>query len=261
MFRRIPFALALVLGLSLHAAQAKKSSDEATAEIEPTGVKEFDDVFEKVKAIHTDLGTMETKVGSSRSDVATALGLAKDTSFADSFAELKKRGEGKLNVALDDRKLPKLKAEDAAPDDVKTPASKVNASTDAMVSAKDRLPSIKDNSLALEKEVEHFPGKVNADLIEKNNLSVTSLPKVLKKTESNVKVTAATPQRVEAVGKEIEGYFTTLGTVFTGGAAIVSETTTTTTTTTTTSTKPAVGEKNDRGETVTATTTMGGKKK
>jgi hypothetical protein len=272
MFRRIPFALALVLGLSLHDAQAKKTSDDAAAtetkEIEPTGVKEFDAVFEKVKAIHVDLAAMETKIASSRTDVATALGLAKDTSFTDSFAELKKRGEGKLSVALDDRKLPTLKAEDAAPDDVKTAASKVNASTDALVSAKERVPSIKDNSLALKDEVADFPSKVDKDLLKKNDLSVTSLPKVLTKTKSAVGVTASTPARVEAVGQEIEDYFTSLRTAFTGGSAAATAATTTTTTTTettttetTTATKPQVGEKNERGETVTSTRTMGGGKK
>ncbi len=214
-----------------------------------------------MKAIHVDLAAMETKIATSRGDIAGALGLAKETTFADSFAELKKRGEGKLTVALDDRKLPTLKAEDAAPDDVKAAATKVNASTDALVSAKERIPSIQENTLALKDQVAGFPGKVDKDLLKKNDLSVTSLPKVLTKTKSDVSVTASTPARVQAVAEEVEGYFATLGSVFGGGAAAVSSTTTTTTTTTETTSatpaKPAVGEKNERGETITSTRTMG----
>jgi hypothetical protein len=246
------FALVLSLAAMSFAspdAEAKKSkSTDTSAVIEPTGVKEFDDIFTQVKDIHTDLAAMETQIKSSRENVATALGLAKETTFADSFAELKKRGAGKLTVALDDKKLPTLKAEDAAPDDVKTAASKVNDSSDALAAAKDRLPSIQKNTLELKDQVVEFPGKVDKDLMKKNDLGVTDLPKVLSKTKSDASITASTPARAEAVGSEIAAYFESLSSAFTGANGVATtpsatpaatETTTTTTTTTSTTTEPA----------------------
>jgi hypothetical protein len=113
--------------------------------------------------------------------------------------------------------MPELKASDAAPDDVKSAVDKVNASTDAMVAAQEKVPGIKDKTMTLKDKVAAFPGKVDSDLVKKNDLKITDLPKVMSKTKTNVSITASTPDRVADIGKEIEDYVTSLKSAFTTG--------------------------------------------
>lgn len=190
----VPVVLVLALSFS-PVASAKK----AIPEIQKTGIVEFDPTFMKAKTIEDSLDTIHTTLKSANQDLATTLALPKNTSLADSLAELKKKANNKVKTTLEDGKWPKLSATDAVPSDVQAGIDAVNNLTAGLKTSWTTLVAMPDQTKALVKSAKAFPSQLNLDLITKNNLTMTDLPKVSKKLVNNLKAVKATPKRVKTV--------------------------------------------------------------
>ena len=187
--------LALCLGLMVSVpAYAKK-----LPEIHKTGINEFDPTFMKAKTIHTDLDTVRSSLKTANKNLATTLALPETTSLSDSLAELKKRGNNKIQTVLEDGKWPKLSATDAVPSDVSAGIEAVNGLVDALKTSEATLASMPEASKALVSTASKFPSQLNADMLTSNNLSLIELPSLGKKVKNNVKAVKGTPERVERV--------------------------------------------------------------
>jgi len=204
----------LLVGLLASAVfdTAAFAKDTAPPEITATGIKEFDDVFMQAKAIQTNLTTSKGKLQTANDDVNSALGLTKGTPFKDAMADLNKKADGKVKVAMTG-KTPTLTAADGCPDNVK-------ASVDATNKAVGQISSVGDDMVTLEKQSEELV-KQSAQFVEKapeaisnSGISVTQVPKVTKIIKTNVGIVQQTPGQAKALGAEATGMLDAVASTF-----------------------------------------------
>lgn len=204
----------LVAGLaafSLNALAGGKAAKEDKPKypvIEMTGVSQFDPSFAKGKEMHNTLQSAEDKLAGANKDLAKALKVAEGTSIDEMLGELKKRAGNKLEVGLEKGRVPKIKATDAIPSDVQAAVDALNASLADVGSALEAVELLPAQAAALMTEVKDFPSQISPDLLKQNNLAATDLPKVTKKTGSNLKAIEATPERIKGVTDETLSLFT-----------------------------------------------------
>lgn len=199
-----------VLGLSLVETDAlaggKKGGDAGAAaelpKIEATGVAEFDPTFMKAKAIHDSLDQLEGNLKADNTALASTLGLPAETSLADALAELKNKAEGKLEVAIEDGKLPRVRPKDAITEDAQKGVDAVNKLVDDLGKTLDATTAMPAEVTALGAEAKGFPAQLGPDILSKNNLAVTDLPKVTKKVNGNIAAINKTPERIAKVGSQ-----------------------------------------------------------
>jgi hypothetical protein len=206
-FTTLAFAFTLTTGDAL--AKKKKKGDDAAAEetqsIQKCGIKEFDDVFMKAKAIHDTLDGAQAKLAEANTNIATALGVAEGTPLADALAELKTKAEGKISLAMDGT-MPKLSAEEWVPEGITTALDGVNGAVANVSAAVEDLTALAAQAKELTVASKDFPSKLNSQLLKSNDLKVTQLFKVVKTVGSNVKAISKTPARVETVTDELKGF-------------------------------------------------------
>jgi hypothetical protein len=204
----------LLVGLLASAVfdTAAFAKDTAPPEITATGIKEFDDVFMQAKDIQTNLTTSKGKLQTANDDVNSALGLTKGTPFKDAMADLNKKADGKVKVAMTG-KTPTLTAADGCPDNVK-------ASVDATNKAVGQISSVGDDMVTLEKQSEELV-KQSAQFVEKapeaisnSGISVTQVPKVTKIIKTNVGIVQQTPGQAKALGAEATGMLDAVASTF-----------------------------------------------
>jgi hypothetical protein len=173
------------------AGKARETDDLPT--IVMTGIAEFDGVFGKAKGIQDKLTTEKASLKKAREDVNTALEVATDSPLETALAELVKKADHKIGVALEGR-MPKLNAKDAVPDNVQKGIDAVNGLVVAADGTITTATGLKTDAVGLADEARAFPGKLPS--LVKNPLEVASKGKVL---GDDVKATGALPDRLQLV--------------------------------------------------------------
>ncbi len=193
----------LLVGILASAAletDALAKDTTAPAEITATGIKPFDDVFMQAKDIQTNLTTSKTKLQTANDDVNTSLGLAKGTPFKDALADLNKKADGKVKVAMTG-KTPTLTAQDGCPDNVKASIDATNKAATEISSVVDNMATLTTQAQALVDQTAAFPGQVPS-MAKDAGIKVTEVPKATKTVKSNITIVSQTPSQVKAVSDQ-----------------------------------------------------------
>jgi hypothetical protein len=205
--------LALFVGLSLvtlslaHPPEAlaapkkEQKEEKALPQIVETGIAEFDSVFMKAKAIHDTLDGEDKKLKEAREQISIALGVATDAPLKTALADLNTKAGGKLKVALEGG-TPKLQASEAVPENVQKAMDAVNKLIDVSAGAASKGKELYPQAQELAKAAADFPGKL-PNLVS----DPMELAKKTKVVTTDVKVTAATPERVDRLVKSVDGTF------------------------------------------------------
>ena len=204
----------LLVGLLASAVfdTAASAKDTAPPEITATGIKEFDDVFMQAKDIQTNLTTSKTKLQTANEDVNSSLGLAKGTPFKDAMADLNKKADGKVKVAMTG-KTPTLTAADGCPDNVKASVDATNKAAGEISGVVDNMATLATQSQALVEQSAQFVEKA-PDAIKNSGISVTQVPKVTKTIKTNVGIVQQTPGQAKALGAEATGMLDAVASTF-----------------------------------------------
>ena len=192
----------LLVGLLASAAfdTTAMAKDTAPAEITATGVQSVDDVFMKAKDIQMNLTTSKSKLQKANDDVNSSLGLAKGTPFKDALADLNKKADGKVKVAMTG-KTPTLTAQDGCPDNVKASIDVTNKAIGEISSVADDMAALSPQAQALADE----SAKLVTDIpsVAKNSgLGITEIPKFTKTVKSDATIVAQTPAQAKALAEE-----------------------------------------------------------
>ncbi|MEQ1504650.1 MAG: hypothetical protein ABMB14_20590 [Myxococcota bacterium] len=191
-------ALWLVV-VSVPAFGKEKSKDKYEGEgILPTGIESFDSVFGRVGEIDKSLTKSDNQLKSAKTNLNTALGLKKGTPVTDGLAELQKRGEGKLSVAVDKQAVPKLTVTDAVPSNVQSAVDAVNVMTVNFSSSLTELTALKPEIDGLVKQTSKMPMRLKDEFSEGGASIIDTLidlPKTSKALSHNVSLTAGMPER------------------------------------------------------------------
>jgi hypothetical protein len=192
----------LLVGLLASAAfdTAAFAKDTAPPEITATGIKDFDEVFMQAKDIQTNLTTSKSKLQTANDDVNSSLGLAKGTPFKDAMADLNKKADGKVKVAMTG-KTPTLTAQEGCPANVKASVDATNKAASQISAVVDNMVTLEQQSEELVEKSEHFVEKA-PEAISNSGISVTQVPKVTKTVKTNVGIVEKTPGQVKALGDE-----------------------------------------------------------
>jgi len=206
---------ALSLGTAAFAGDKAAADAPKYPEIKLTKIQEFDPTLSKAKDIHTTLEGVENKLHDANKGLVATLNLPETTSLDDALAELQKRANNKIKVAMNG-KVPKLQASDAVPDEVQKAIDTVNGMTDDLGASLTQVEAMPAEVTQLVNDVKGFPAQLNLDLIKKNNLQPTELPKITKALGQDVKAIEATPERIKGVTTETLGLFTKVQKAFPG---------------------------------------------
>lgn len=225
MRRNVVFALAFAMGLSFVSnAEAKKpkptepaaetteaGAAESTAlEMKTIGVADVDNVFMQANDPLKSLNEAKAKLTSLNTNLVTALALPEGTPFADALADLKAKGEGKINAAVDEKGMPKLSASDAVPANVQTAIDAVNTGISDLQAAVALLAAVPDQC----KEVATAAAGINASSL--TGASPTQVPKMLKTVQGNIKTLGMVPDEVKSLVDSATSVMSTVTSTFTG---------------------------------------------
>lgn len=212
---RFALILGLVgtLGLADDAFAGKAKGDTAAQtdpyavpEMKSTQIPELDAFFEKAKAPIVSVIDTRKQVDTVQANFVVAMGLPQGTPFKDAVAELQKKGEGKLEVAMDKGSMPRLKAKDAVPSDVQTGIDAFNSTMDALDQAFTNVTGLKGELQTIATEAAALPAKV-PDMAKSAGLSAAQIPKSAGATKANV---STINNSKDEVGK-LETSLSTLG--------------------------------------------------
>lgn len=214
---RLLLGVLFALSLSTGALAAKKEGGDEPKypEIKLLNIAEFDPTLTRAKEIHDTLAGVENKLRDANKGLATALKMPETTSLDEMLAELKKRANNKIEVGLEKGRVPKLKATDAVPSDVQAAIDTVNGMMDDLGASLEKVEGLPQQVQGLIGEVKAFPGQLSVDLLKKNNLGATDLPKVTKTLGTDVKAIEATPERIKGVTDQTMGMFQKVQNAFT----------------------------------------------
>ncbi len=212
-------ALSLVPMNDALAKKDKKSKGKEVPEnIELTGLKSFDNVFGEIADIDARLDKAEKALRTAKRDLNTALALEKGTPLKDAIADLQKKSEGKVKVALKG-KQPQLEASDAVPQNITDALTAVNGLTAALVVSVEELASIPGEVKSLQKKTLKFPEKLKSEVLDNPTMSIKDIPKTLKVLKGNTVVTAGLPQRSTKVSGRAVSLLEVVAGGFPAGAA------------------------------------------
>lgn len=207
--------LTLLVGVpTADAAKPPKETKGASAKepalpkIEATGISEFDSVFMKAKAIHTTLDAEDAALKGTRKDLAVVLGIAEDAPIKTALDDLKVKANGKIKVVLQGA-APRLEPSEAVPENVQAGIDAVNKLVDAGAHAVSTAVELRPEAEALAGACADFPERLTS-----MNLDPMKLIESTKKVTGNVKVTTATPARIDRLVKTSEGVFLDVTTTF-----------------------------------------------
>jgi hypothetical protein len=202
------FAILALVSLPAVAFAGKAKEADPLPEIVMTGIGEFDGVFGKAKGIQDKLTSETASLKTARENVNTALEVATDSPLETALADLMKKADKKIGVAMDGR-MPKLSASDAVPDNVQKGIDAVNGLVKAADSGITTAAGLKTDAVALAEEAKGFPGKLPS--LVKNPMEVMSKGKVL---GDDVKATAALADRVQLLIDEAGKILTDIQSAF-----------------------------------------------
>ncbi len=225
MRRNIAFALAFAMGMTfVGQAEAKKpkptepaEGTEAAAATEPValemktvGVPDVDNVFTAANEPLKSISDAKMKLESLNKNLATALALPEGTPFADALNDLKAKGEGKIQMAMDEKGMPKLSASDAVPANVQTAIDAVNTGVSDLQAAVALLAAVPDQCKAVASSATGIsPSSFTG-------ASPTQVPKMMKTVQGNIKVLGMVPDEVKSLVDASTSVVSTLTSTFTG---------------------------------------------
>ncbi len=210
-----------VLGLSLITlgtltmapgdAWAKKDSTAKAVtytEIKETGISQFDEVFNKAKAIHDTMATQETNLATARTSANTALGVATDAPLSTGLAALVNAAGGKVSVAMNGT-TPHLNAASGADATVTKGVDGVNGLIDAGAASVLVANALLTQATELATACADFPTQIKT-----LGLDAATLLKATPITASNIKSVGQTTGRISALGTAVAAIFTDVTTAF-----------------------------------------------
>ena len=219
------FAAALfALGMSTSAEAGKKnkppkgddteqaSEDEAEGiVIQETGVADIDTLFGKAKAPVDTITNTRLSMEKIDADLVTALGLTEGTPFADALADLMAKGEGKINLAVEDGKAPTFSAEEGIPANVQASIDALNSGFEELMTVSAALPQVPDQIMAVVDEAKTF-----ADVSKLTSMGLKPLeaPKTLKLINANLKALGKAPGEVTELTASLSDMMGTVTSTF-----------------------------------------------
>ncbi len=173
--------------------------------MQKSGVADIDQVFMKADAPLATLTGVREQMTLMKNNVNSALGLSAGTPFSDALADLQTKAEGKVNLAVSERGIPHLEAEEGVPENVDAAADAVNHGMDNLRDAMVQLSEI--------------PGQLEeayaaASAVDPTKVEATKVPKVTKVTNHNMKVLAQAQDEAQAVKVELDAMKTSIETTF-----------------------------------------------
>jgi hypothetical protein len=205
MFQAMVFgSLALGLGLGADDAWAKdkKEKGRPAQGIEPTGIQSFDRVFDRVDEIDSLLSHADAQLRTGKRNLNSALELKKGTPVADGIAELQRRAEGKLGIAMDGA-VPKLTATDAVPTNVQSAVDAVNGLTSNLTASLADLQGLAPQIEGLVKDTQKLPNRLKDEFTKTNGAGLLDLlfklPKTTKALTHDLEVTAGLTGRTTSL--------------------------------------------------------------
>jgi hypothetical protein len=207
MFRRFFAVSALALAAVSTPALAGKA---ATTEIQMTGISAFDPTFTSAKDIQGKVTGQTTTLHSARANVNTAIGVATDAPLATALADLSKKAEKKISVAMEGS-MPKLNPDAALPDNVKAAVDSVNGLVEAGNDTVTACTGLKNDATQLVSAIAGFPGQLPS--VVKNPME---LPKATKIVGDNAKIIGEFPKQIDALVAEVEGIYSDVKSAFGG---------------------------------------------
>ncbi|MBM4366678.1 MAG: hypothetical protein FJ102_10725 [Deltaproteobacteria bacterium] len=215
MFRRSLALAALAAAIALPSVALAGKKDTSTTssqpEIQLLGVDAFDGVLGSAKGIQDKIKTQTTNMSTARANVNSALGVATDAPFKTAVDDLKAKAGDKISVAMDGT-MPKLKASDAAPENVTKGIDAVNGLVDAGKSTIDTCIALKTEITGLISQAQAFPAQLPS-VLKSNPLDIPKKTKIL---TDDIKIMGDTPQMLDDMVKEAEGIFNDVKAVFGG---------------------------------------------
>lgn len=185
------FVIAALAALpSVAFAGTKAKAPDPLPTIVLTGISQFDGVFGKAKDIQDKLTAETASLTKARTDVNTALEVATDSPFETALADLVKKAEKKIGVAMEGT-MPKLSASSAVPENVQKGIDAVNGLIGAATHAVGTATGLKADATALASECAGFPAQLPS--LVKNPMEAMSKGKVV---GDDAKATAALPERL-----------------------------------------------------------------
>lgn len=207
----LPVALlAVVAGapsLALAGKKAASSDEEKLPVIVATGIGEFDSVFLRAKDIHTTIDTQTTALKDAKKGVNKAAGVAEDEPLGTGLNALKSAANGQLSLD-NSGSTPRVKAKSGAPNDVENSATAINKLADAAEGTLGVVKQLGPEAKQLATACVDFPAKLlkmEPSLVLQNS----------KKVGDDTKATAATPERIDRLGKAATEVFDSLKATFT----------------------------------------------
>lgn len=202
------FAVLALAALPSLAFAGKAKLDDPFPVIVTTGISEFDGVFGKVKPIQDSVKQETEKLKSARANVNTALGVADGAVLADALAELQKKADHKIKVAMEGG-TPKLNPEGVVPDEVQKGIDAVNELVGVAQGTIKTAEGLAAQSQELVTACAAFPGKVPS--LVKNPLEIASKGKLV---GDDIAATKAMPDRVKLLSDEATGIVTDVQAAF-----------------------------------------------
>jgi len=186
-------------------AEAGAPAEDMTLVMQKSGVADVDQVFMKADAPLGTLTNVHEQMTHMKNNLNAALSLSEGTPFDDALADLKTKAEGKVNLAVSDRGIPHLEAEEGVPANVDAAVDSVNHGMDNLRDAMVQLAEI--------------PGQlkeayVAASAVDPSKVEATKIPKVTKVTNHNLKVLAQAQDDAEAMKAELEAMKASVQTTF-----------------------------------------------
>lgn len=194
----LAFAAALVVTPDAFAGKPPKGGDTTTtaaasAEVDPyaypemlaTNVPDFDTFFSNANAPIKSTIDARKRVDMAQNDLADALGLAKGSPMKDAAAELQKKAERKVKVAMTG-KMPRLEATEAVPDDVQKGIDAFNAALTDMEGAFGELEGLQPQLAELATQAAGMVATA-PDTIKSAGVPMPKIPASLSATKQNAK--------------------------------------------------------------------------
>ncbi len=224
------FSLSLVAAAALPASTVVGCAKQTTStggalsnDIEMTGVPAFDDVFTQVRDVDERLDSARVALRDGRTTLNSALGLTKGTPFADAYAELLDRAQGKLQLVVEGT-TPQLAVSDAVPSNVQTAVDAANSSLQSYQTALTDVTSVKDEIGDLVTACEAFPTQLASDA-GSLGITLSQIPDIASTLDHNLGLMKNFPNRVDKLSGELVA---NLDTVRKGGTGSTSSSTTST---------------------------------
>jgi hypothetical protein len=204
--RRLLVVLVAVVGMALamsaSAAKDSKGKKDKDEGIQRTGIAAFDSVFSRVGEIDRRLVRSETQLRSAKTNLNQALGLKAGTPLSTGIAELRKRGEGKLQLAVDNQAVPKLQVTDAVPTNVQNAVDAVNGMTGNFTTTITELKGLSPEISKLVADSRKMPARLKDEFAKNSNGlldQLFTLPKTSKALGHDLGITKSLPGRTASV--------------------------------------------------------------